>query len=396
MKRSYSNKKYNNTNNNNNNNRFISNNLNDKHTKKNLIDYIYDTLDISHFKYELLKVQDHLLNIKKNYLISPNYNGTNCLLVFIKLAGKYFSFLLDRKMLSYNKLQVDLEKINLIPVRLRLDTEVYKGTIFDGMILHNKSKNKTIYVINDIYKFRGQNLINVKMEYKEINISTYLNSQMVSDNNMNNIIVVPNKFFKLEDIKSVINTEIEKCPYSENIKGIAFYPETSGVKYIYLYSNKSYTNNNTNNNTNTNTNKHSNTNNNTNTNTNTNTNKHSNTNNNINRETNEQQQADSALVNLPEDGSDATFEIRKTETNDVYKLYLLVKKRIGKKRVIKSRKIDIAYVPTKKCSLLCNTLLKDKNRALVICSYYKKKNKWIPIKKSTEKRPNYIKEVFPS
>ena len=82
--------------------------------------------------------------------------------------------------------------------------------------------------------------------------------------------------------------------------------------------------------------------------------------------------------------------MRKTDMEDVYKLYLL--KRISEKTV-KSKKIDIAYIPSMECTQLCKELTKDNKKVLVICQYNKDKNKWVPIKNSTLKRPNFVDEL---
>jgi len=118
------NNNYNNSNNNNynkNNNNYNrkrsspSSNTNryieDKDVKESLLDYIYENIDLRNYKYKIIEANDDLFNIKKNYHISPNYNGTNCLLVFTKLNGQYYSFLVDRKTLSYSKNQLDLNSI---------------------------------------------------------------------------------------------------------------------------------------------------------------------------------------------------------------------------------------------------------------------------------------------
>lgn len=324
--------------------------------KSKLIDYIYDTIDLAHFKYKLIEVEEHLLNIKNNFYISPNYNGTNSLLVFKNLAGKHYSFLIDRKTLNYNKNQVDINSVNITPIRVRLDKNIYNGTIMDGIVLNNQTNGKHIFVINDIYMFRGQKMLHTKMPHKEININTYLNSQLVEDTNLNNIELVVNKFYTLDKIKKVIEDEIETLKYSSDIKGIAFFPEKTGIKYIYLYNNVAYT---------------------------------------------KPAQPVQAILSeqkeeLPEveNGIVGIFEIRSTEKIDVYKLYLLNKIKKNNKKIIKSKKIGIAHIPTQECSKLCQNILSGKAKALIECTYNKEKNKWMPTNASNSKRPNYISEIY--
>lgn len=392
--RNYGNDKqrsYHNMNYNKNKTSHYNHNMDSSQTKENLIDYIYNNIDLSHFRYKLIEVESDLLNVKNKYVASPNYNGTNSLLVFIKLVGKYYSFLLDRKTLSYNRNQVDINNVHLTHVRIRLDQQIYDGTIMDGIVLHNQVDGKSVFIINDIYLFRGQNLIQTKMIYKEMNINAYLNSQMVEDSNMNNIKLVSNKLYKLSQIKNLVENEIDKLEFSDEVKGVSFYPELSGTKYIYLYNNVSYVKDNDKQQEKSEKHdKHE---------------KYEKHNKNGKHEKDEKQLNSHQVLQQHyacqdkdehniEDGREGIFEMRVTDVSDVYKLHLLLKLNTGNNRTIKSKKIGIAYIPTNACSQMCNDILKDKNKVLVKCKYNKEKNKWVPIEQSNDRRPNYIDEIY--
>lgn len=327
--------------------------IDDRGTKQKLIDYIYTTIDLSDLKFKLVEVEDDLPNVKRDFYVSPNYNGTNCLLVFIKLAHNYYSFLVDRKTLSYNKNQVDINSLKITPVKIRLNFDIYNGTIMDGILL-NTNDNTMSFVINDVYYFRGRTMMNTKMLYKQINLETYLSSTTVNDNIMNNIELHANKYYNISETKSLIETVIPGLFKSNEIKGVAFYPETTGLKYIYLFSNVSYSN----------------------------------------TDKEETEHSDTNDVPDIDDGTTGVFEIRSTSIVDVYKLFLLVKIKKGGKNVIKTKKIGIASIPTQDCSKMCKKLVGDKKKALVKCKFVKDKNKWIPVEASTAKRPNYYHEIF--
>src|SRR6185503_9966235 len=69
-----------------------------KETNRELIKYVYSTIDISQFRYDLLKFDQQLSKfISGVYFVSPNYSGKNCFLVFTKLKSKYYSFLINRR-----------------------------------------------------------------------------------------------------------------------------------------------------------------------------------------------------------------------------------------------------------------------------------------------------------
>ena len=345
-------------------NRFIES----KDTKERLLDYIYDNIDLRNYKYKIIETKDDLSNIKRDYYISPNYNGTNCLLVFTRLNGQYYSFMVDRKTLSYSKNQLDLNSIKLTPVNIRLDQAVYNGSILDGVLLYNnKEDNKMIFIINDLYYFRGSNLLQSKINHKSINITTYLKSNMIKDNVMNTIVLEANNYYELKDIKDVINTEIPNMKYASDIKGIAIYPETSSTKLIFLYSNAAPKKD-------------------------------------ITVSTQSETKSDKKETIVVESdydnsdletGTEAVFEMRSTDLMDVYKLYLLKKIRKGKRKVIKSKKIGIAYIPTQECCHMCKKLTEQNKKVLMLCTYNKDKKKWIPKEEAKEnKRPNYIDELY--
>lgn len=340
--------------------------------KESLLDYIYTNIDLSSFKFKLLEVEEDLLNIKNNFVLSPNYNGTNSLLVFTKLSGNYYSFLLDRKMLSYNKSQINITNVTLVPIRIRLDINIYRGTIMDGIVLHSHDTNKTQFIVNDIYMFRGDNISSAKLIYKELNLRSYLNSELVNDDNINNIKLIPNKVYKLNKIKEFIEQESDKLYRSEEIKGLSFYPELSGTKLIYLYNNMSYKESNQQVQ---------------------NTPAHTVQTTKTNVITKEKQLEDTDEISV-NDGHECVFEMRITGVYDVYKIYLLKKVVKNNKKNIKSKKIGIAYIPTEACSKMCKEMLEEKDKILVDCKYSKEKNKWIPIRKSVNKRPSYVYELY--
>jgi len=89
----------------------------------------------------------------------------------------------------------------------------------------------------------------------------------------------------------------------------------------------------------------------------------------------------------------AVFKMKKTEMEDVYKLYLLAPSKKNKK-IIKPKRIDIAYIPTRERSIYCNNAFKhDKKSIMVKCRYDESYGKWIPIKKVKDKKPDQMSQV---
>ena len=331
-------------------------------------------------------------------------------MVFLKITNKYYSFLVNRKTLSYNFNQLNISNVEITPIELRFDESIYNGTIFDGILIQN-SAGRT-FVISDVYYFRGDNLIKDKLNHKMINIMAFLTNSLKQDqqNNSNNINVTVNKLYDYKDIKKLIYDIIPKIK-NYVIRGIAFYPEFSGTKLIYMYDNdknqqlRPVTQKN-----------------------------------NIFAPRQSSQQPSNQLTNKPPYQSQQSsnklsqqlspqlspqvnsiqskpkvinnqsnekktkktieynvktdeqiyviFEMRKTDIIDVYKLYLIEKIKAGTKTCIKHKKIDIAYIPTIECSLMCRELYKKNNveKILVKCKFVNNKEKWQPIEENHERK----------
>lgn len=214
----------------------IDGNRDDYDIKKQLVNYIYDTIDLSKFNYEFLEFESELYQLaKKKYFISANFSGSNCLLVFNKNRDRYYSFLVNRKTLSYNIKKLDVMNVEINNVTLKLDLSVYKGTILNGIFIMNKGQRQ--FIITDVYYFKGQEMLSTPLDSKILTIKTYLESNYYPDDRTNTLMLTVNKLYKVEDIRNVSKNII---PNMNNyvIKGICFYPEISGTRLIYTFGNE--------------------------------------------------------------------------------------------------------------------------------------------------------------
>jgi hypothetical protein len=165
------------------------------------------------------------------------------------------------------------------------------------------------------------------------------------------------------------------------IKGIAFYPEISGTRLIFMFNNEIKTNQNIDNKS-------------------------------IDKKERENQN-DNIMRNLDErDGLKnkkikvryvckssnpvfATFQLKKTADIDVYKLYLVESSKQNEKNVWKSKRMGIALIPTKECSILCKNIFnKNNNKVFMKCKFISEKNKWQPIEEDLKSTmPTNIDEI---
>ena len=134
-----------------------------------LIRYIYNTIDVSRFNYEMLKIESDMTRFNTaTHYVSPNHLGKNCFLVFTKVGHKFYGFLVDKKQLSYNIDKVSTDMIEVIGCSADVDRLIYDGTIFDGIFTVIGRENR--FAITDIYQFKGTDYTGVRLDMKLLEI----------------------------------------------------------------------------------------------------------------------------------------------------------------------------------------------------------------------------------
>lgn len=352
--------------------------------RQQLIDYIYSVIDIQKFKYIVLKTQSDLeLLTTTRYSISGNYAGNNCLLVFTKNKDRVYSFLVDRKTLKFEQSRINIDGVNMMPINIGLEESIYEGTIMDGIYVQN-GDTKT-YIITDVYMFRGTDMVKEKLKHKLFNIKSYFDRFICQNPHVSDLTVVVNNLYNIYEIDNFIKNIIPNTKQLQ-VKGITFYPEISGTKLIFLFKGEQDTYD-------------------------------------IiqpkkqehiqcqhNRQYDSKQQyyiqqpqkiqpttqhTDIQIipkqslihyVNKTDEPVYLSFEIRKTDKCDVYKLYLIEKEQDK----MRARSYGIAYIPTLDCSRMCKHITISSDRVIVKCKFDESKEKWIPMEhEPNKKRPDY-------
>jgi len=355
----------------------------DINEKKLLIDYIYSNINISKFKYKLLENYTDLSSFQdsQKFYVSANFSGSNCLMVFCKIKGKNYSFMVDRKTLSFNAEQIKYENISIIPVNIKLDNSIYNGTIIDGIFIKHDKKREKFFVITDLYLFRGVSTEKDKINNKLNNIEAYLEYNMKG---CQNLILTINKLYEIDSLEKLVNEDIKKT-HDFHVRGISFYPEFSATKLIYVFNDdkdKKFLSKNqdckdtvtpkeiiepTKN---------------------INLNNYS--------ETRKSVFKYKTKDNFKNDKLYFILELRKTEISDVYKLFIVEEVNKDDKIILKTKKMGIAYIPTKDCSQICKEVFTKNvlNRALFKCKFDNEKNKWIPVEEAKNvKVPSKLSEL---
>ena len=358
---------------------YLFNYVNNSFYKKKILDYLYDNLDLSNYKFNLVKDKLSVLYVLKNdkYYIQYNYSGVSSYLVFLRIKDKYFSVFIEKKNLSFNKNKKNLGNIRIREIEVSAKLNIYNGTIMEGFLIYDNKKMEVNFLINDILFLAGNKLVNDKLNDKFSMYESYISSNPIKnkyDSNKKTTIKI-NKFYELNSIKQLIDNiqdDKSKIFLKKLIKGLSFVKEVSGQKIIFIFNNN-------------------------------NENSSDSENKKVYNEdksyrNKKQYLGPAEKIKKIEVTGDVTaiFEMRKTQIVDVYELYLLkVKKdKTTNKIKAKKRKHDIAYIPTVECSNFCKFFFNDDDTVLVDCKYLSDKDKWVPFKLiEGKKNPDRLKKV---
>ena len=327
--------------------------------KSNVVDFLYSKIDLSKYRYNILNHVDKLKFLQENiHFVSPNYNGFNYLIIFMKLNNENVCIAIDRKKLSYHKNQVDMNNLQILKLDMKTNDTLYNGTIFDGKLINinnnnnnninnNNNNNKYIFLIQDCFYMVGNKLLNMSMKDKMTHLNSVINNNF-KDNYSKNIIFKINKLYNYDDIESLVN-KMDTLEYKSY--GLIFFPQVSGITTLYIE--KKETNNNTretNNNTREIT---------------------------INNRDNIEQKTYNIRTNFvnflknriysyEENGKTKILSLLKTEITDVYDIF------------DDTEKLGIALIPNLRISHMCSEFITDKPIKFK-CVYCNKFKKWIPL-----------------
>ena len=378
---------------------------------KQLIGSIFAQQNISNFKYEVIQYESDLSKlIRQKFFTSINFCGTNSLLVFTKISGKHYCFTVERQTLSYNFSKIDYSKVKLDMRNLRLDIDIYNGTILDG-ILVKQSKKDDLFIISDVYKFCGVDYTKSKLDDKLKMIIKYLQNNYNQDHIENNILLSVNKIYPISQTENIVNNVLPSIK-TLKARGLCFYPEFSETKLIFLFNNdnKKVDNSDKTDNKDTKEIKE-----------NSDDKKSDNNKADIKRTDikrtdikrsdkldikdniikQEKQDVENNLdkpkfkyVNTSKKDVFATLEIKSTPNIDVYKINAVERVTIDGKKVLKRITMGIAYISGIEQSHKMNKIFSQEKKVLMKCKFINDKSKWEPIEvDKSAQHPTLIEDI---
>lgn len=344
--------------------------------KQKIVNHIYSSINMLKCKFELLQNFSDLDKLSKtSFFVSPNYSGKNYLLVFMKINESNCSFVIDRKTLSYDKNKIDIKNVFIKNINIEINNEIYKGSIFDGTYITKKSK--CLFVITDIYYFKGKDYMNIQLNIKLNTIQDYFDNNLRQTKDIN---LSMNKIYELSEIDTLVNDIIPADSVENNICGICFYPKTTSTKQIFLFKNNQEPKGE-----------------------NPQQNIQQSTQQNIQQTTQQHTQQNTLHTTsnkiyryIPKTSDEirATFEMKNTKMPDVYKFYCIENISKDDKKIMKPRFMGIAYIRNIEKSHWCYSLYTNNTSIMVDCKYNHTHNKWEPHEVNNKKKmPTLLSEI---
>jgi len=312
--------------------------INDLDFKNKIIDYLFSTIDISKYRYNLLDSLQQLNFLKLNeHYLSPNFKGYNYFVIFYRNNNVNYCVAVDRKNLSYHRDKIDINKVVIYKIRINTSPAIFRGTILDCKMIKN------IMLIKDCFQMMGNMIIDMEMFEKMLYIDGIIMNQFQKDY-CNNFTFKINKLYRYNMLNEVVNSIIPKC--NMEIQGLIFLPKKSGISIIFI----------------------------------------------------DKKQPEIAKVNIVSQSTTDTIASSSYHMIHDMKNFLLSRnysyETVGKKKNLyvertniidvynvyennKDDKIGIAHIPNIKISQYCDDNIKDKE--LCQCIYHTGFNKWIPL-----------------
>lgn len=317
--------------------------IQDYKTKSCIINYLFDNLNLSDYRYILLTNVKKLIYLQKNpHYISPNFRGFNYLIIFMILNNKQICVAINRKKLKYQKNNIVIENVDIIKLNINASKSIYKGTIFDGKLL---SKNKKhIYLIQDCYLLMNNKLMNTELSQKLNTLDSILCKQF-SKKTCSNFSLKLNKLYNYDSLEKLIKKIIPKISIeSFYIQGLIFFPKYSGINIIFVENKKAdlpsaQINN------------------------------------------NDLENIQKESINIIRNLSDFLKNRSYSYENNNKKKQLIIKTNIPDVYEVwnNNQKYGIAHIPNMKISHYCQSIFSNSDKAFMNCVYYNQFKKWIPM-----------------
>jgi len=203
----------------------------DKDIKHKVIDYLYNSLNLSNYRYIMLDNIQKLKSLQENeHYVSPNYKGLNYFLIFMTISNKQICVIIDRKKLSYHRNQLDIKTLSIIKIFVNTTDNIFNGTILNGKLIFKE--DKYYFLIQDCFYLMGKKLIDMELQQKILYLNDIIKTNFTNNNVCDNFNFKLNKLYKYNELSELIYNIIPNCEITNN--GLLFIPPYSGITVLYI------------------------------------------------------------------------------------------------------------------------------------------------------------------
>ena len=147
--------------------------INDLTKKNKIIHFLFNNLNLSKYRYNILNNIQRLNFLKQNeHYVSPNYKGYNYYLLFLNLDKSNYCVAIDKRKLSYHKNQINIKNTLIIKVKVLASDSIFRGTIFDCKLI--KKDYKYLMLIKDCYLLMGNKILDMELKNKMIHLNSII------------------------------------------------------------------------------------------------------------------------------------------------------------------------------------------------------------------------------
>lgn len=197
--------------------------LGSREVKNLILKYLYKSGVDLNLKYETIRADKDLDNIKDNdYIICPRFSGTRTWILFFSVDDHYYAVNFPKHS------QRKKEDLIIHPIDINVSPLFYRGTIMEG--IYFRMDDHRYLVIDEVYMLAGQDETLKPKDDRLNNLSSFIKKN-TNVNPYYNIFV--SQFFNIN--KKSLRDLYEKIKSDPKIQEIIFYPKYHGKK-IYNYS----------------------------------------------------------------------------------------------------------------------------------------------------------------
>jgi hypothetical protein len=206
--------------------------------KYELLNYIYEQIDMNNIKYSILKTIDNAQILKQQpFHVALHFHGYNYFLIIKKLKYEVNFYIVSKLDLKNNRNEINDKYIKIYKLKLNdnivlNNIEIYDNSIIDGKLIYKK--NERIFLINDILYYKSIRLLSMRLIDKLKSIDSDIFTINYYINNNFNLILI--KLYEYSELEDLIYNKIQNSDFK--INGLIFLPHRTGKYYIYINDNE--------------------------------------------------------------------------------------------------------------------------------------------------------------